>query len=104
MGGDGDLAEVGVAGSALAFFFGATESWEEKSGEDCNNGDDDEKFDEGKRARRVWFRCRWRYFHSITNCEDSNILLPAVKAAGAGGGRSLTAGLAVLEWRAPKRV
>jgi len=44
--GDGDLAEVGIAGRALTFFFGAAKGGEKKSGEDCDNGDDDKEFDE----------------------------------------------------------
>jgi hypothetical protein len=46
------------AGGLLGFFLGPREGGQEHAGEDCDNGDDDEEFDERERSAARWLEIR----------------------------------------------
>src|SRR5262245_15047663 len=61
--GEGNLAKVGKARGALAFFFGATEGRKQQGGENSDDGDHDKQFDQGEALFRK--ACGFQSHHRV---------------------------------------
>ena len=48
--------QIALASGPPGFFFGGGKTWKQVGREDCDNRDDDEQFNEGKRGFALAFR------------------------------------------------